>query len=315
MNACFLCKSQAEIEFYPSIRIFHVSCCTTCGDYSITDEAVSNLRYSNEILCKISCFINERSFRNMKPIILFHDTPDVSVLESFTDPVVAIKEAISSYPQKISERIDRILLNLARLSRYSGYWFSISTSDYPVFFCDSQETDALMFIVSYLVNEGLLESKNKAIVFQSNYRLTPKGWSRINEIERQGLQSNTAFVAMWFDPSMVPAWENGFYKAIDANGFNPIRIDQIEHNNDITDEILADIKHSKFVVCDFTGQRGGVYFEAGYALGLGKPVIWTCKKDDFENCHFDTEHRNHIIWETDEELFSKLNNRIRATII
>ena len=59
---------------------------------------------------------------------------------------------------------------------------------------------------------------------------------------------------------------------------------------------------------------GVIHFEAGLAMGLGRPVIWTCRKDDFENTHFDTRQYNHIVWETPEDLREKLADRIRATI-
>jgi hypothetical protein len=36
------------------------------------------------------------------------------------------------------------------------------------------------------------------------------------------------------------------------------------------------------------GLRLNVYFEAGVALGLGRPVIWTCREDDIARLPFDT---------------------------
>jgi nucleoside 2-deoxyribosyltransferase len=57
------------------------------------------------------------------------------------------------------------------------------------------------------------------------------------------------------------------------------QIDNVEHVNDINDEIIGQIRRSRFVVCDLTGYRGGVYFEAGFAYGLGLDVIYTCRKD------------------------------------
>lgn len=68
------------------------------------------------------------------------------------------------------------------------------------------------------------------------------------------------------------------------------------------------------MIADFTGNRNGVYFEAGFAMGLGIPVIWTCRKDHIDNVHFDTRQYNHIVWETPEELREKLTYRIEATI-
>lgn len=81
------------------------------------------------------------------------------------------------------------------------------------------------------------------------------------------------------------------------------------------DQIIAEIRRSKFLIADFTGHRGGVYFEAGFALGLGLPVIWTCRKDNLENLHFDIRQYNFIDWETGEELQERLTNRIQATIL
>ena len=98
-------------------------------------------------------------------------------------------------------------------------------------------------------------------------------------------------------------------------------------NDDITDAIIAEIKECRFVVADLSGYRGGVYYEAGYAKGLGKPVIFTCRRDWFdgetdgqgtrikERVHFDINHMNIIVWETPEELKKKLINRIRSTIL
>ncbi len=88
-----------------------------------------------------------------------------------------------------------------------------------------------------------------------------------------------------------------------------------DFNDEIVDEIISEIRKSKFIVADFTGNRGGVYYEAGFAKGLGLEVIFCCKKDDFKNMHFDVNHKNYIVWETGEDLYNKLRKRISATII
>lgn len=140
------------------------------------------------------------------------------------------------------------------------------------------------------------------------------GWNRIDDFERMAIKKNQAFIAMWFDPTMIEVFENGFHKAVKDCNYDPMKIDLKEHNNKIDDEIIAEIRNSGFLIADFTGDRGGVYYEAGFAHGLGIPVIWTCRKDDFKKLHFDTRQYNHIEWETVEELYEKLVNRIRATI-
>ena len=74
------------------------------------------------------------------------------------------------------------------------------------------------------------------------------------------------------------------------------------------------IKESRFLIADVTEQRQAVYFEAGYAMGIGLPVIWTCKESDIKKCCFDTRQYNHIFWKDAEDLRTQLKERILATI-
>lgn len=143
------------------------------------------------------------------------------------------------------------------------------------------------------------------------------GWLRHEELlHRTAENPNQAFVAMWYDESMKAAHQNGFAPAIEDAGYDPVQLAFVEHNDDIDDRIVAEIRRSRFVIADFTGGRGGVYFEAGFALGVGKPVVFMCRRDWFEEegVHFDTEHRNHILWTDATELREKLRARIEATV-
>jgi hypothetical protein len=67
-------------------------------------------------------------------------------------------------------------------------------------------------------------------------------------------------------------------------------------------------------VADFTGHRAGVYFEAGFALGLNLPVFWTCRKDNLTDLHFDIRQFNCIDWNDPGELAHRLQKRIEAVI-
>jgi tRNA A37 threonylcarbamoyladenosine modification protein TsaB len=70
----------------------------------------------------------------------------------------------------------------------------------------------------------------------------------------------------------------------------------------------------RFLVADFTGQRGSVYYESGFAHGLNIPVIYTCRQDWMEKAHFDTRQYNHIVWKDEQDLYTQLFNRIGRTI-
>ena len=75
---------------------------------------------------------------------------------------------------------------------------------------------------------------------------------------------------------------------------------------------MKHIRDSKFVVVDLTHQNNGAYFEEGYAMGLGKPIIQLCK--DGVKLHFDIAQKNTIMWKNEEDIPVKLTNRIKATI-
>ena len=177
----------------------------------------------------------------------------------------------------------------------------------------AQDGTELMFLVTdYLCTEqGFLE-RTGGISF---YKISPRGWAYIHEIRHGLIESEAGFVAMWFNEAVDGTYES-IEAAITRAGYKSLRIDKHQHNNRIDDEILAGIRRSKFLVADFTGQRGGVYFEAGFALGLGRPVIWLCRKDDLAKVHFDNRQYNFILWEDGklDDLTKALQNRIEATI-
>jgi nucleoside 2-deoxyribosyltransferase len=119
---------------------------------------------------------------------------------------------------------------------------------------------------------------------------------------------------MWFDGQMDSVFKDGILALEAETGFRMLPIDMKQFNEKICDQIVAEIRRSRFLIADVTGHRQGVYFEAGFAMGLGLPVIWTCREDQINECHFDTRQYNHITWKTPEELRDKLKNRILATI-
>ena len=68
------------------------------------------------------------------------------------------------------------------------------------------------------------------------------------------------------------------------------------------------------MIADYTGQKAGVYFEAGFALGLGLTVIPTCHVDEIGRLHFDIKHLNTLPWRAPEELAEGLTRRIKAVV-
>ena len=119
---------------------------------------------------------------------------------------------------------------------------------------------------------------------------------------------------MAFAKELISVWRNGIKPALERVGYRAYRVDDDPHIGRIDAKIMTEIKNSKFVLADVTNQRPGVYFEAGYAIGLGLPVIWSVHEDDLRNVHFDTRQYNHIVWKDADDLEQQLYNRVSAVI-
>jgi hypothetical protein len=178
----------------------------------------------------------------------------------------------------------------------------------------------------YSFKQILLEARILAMDENNRLVLGVAAYDRMDSSRKAGAETDQAFVAMWFHKSLHGAFDNGIEPAIRRAGYRAIRIDRKEHNNKIDDEIIGEIRKSRFVVADFTCgtvqsdgalyaiSRGGVYYEAGFAQGLGTPVIWTVRSDQIDSVHFDTRQYNHIAWTTPEELQQKLFHRVIAVL-
>lgn len=309
-NVCSICGKEARVVGIGPMDQYHNVDCETCGSYSISDVARDFLFEDKNILehkVKISSYLRGRNIKHLDKIAVV-----VQDMSGQPVPRVTVAEIVKSFPERLADRIDKALLNLATMSKFAGDKVRLDQKDYPVFYPDSSELNATFFVMEQLISGDLVKGFQG---FSTELIVASKGWNRVAELQRTEKKDvKQGFVAMWFDKSMDLVWENAIEKAIRDAGFFPRRVDNKEHNNKICDEIIAEIRRSKFVVCDFTGQRGGVYFEAGFALGLDIPVIWTCKSDEVDKLHFDTRQYNHIVWDNEADLYTKLLNRVKATI-
>jgi nucleoside 2-deoxyribosyltransferase len=168
------------------------------------------------------------------------------------------------------------------------------------------------YLVSRATELGLLEGPES--YGSSGEQLSLSGWERVREIGISELRGNQAFVAMAFRQDTDEIRDDALLPALTDCGYVPLVMSLLEHNGTIDDRIVREIRRSSLLVADVTHHSHGVYFEAGLAIGLGIPVIWTCKLDDLSGAHFDTRQYNHVVWESVEDLRVKLVTRIRATV-
>jgi nucleoside 2-deoxyribosyltransferase len=144
-----------------------------------------------------------------------------------------------------------------------------------------------------------------------------KGIQFLASLEENGRNSKNCFIVMSFsEKPKIKAIKEAIIDALVETKYNVVIINEkyFESDRTINDAIIAEIKRAKFVIADFTEQKAGVYFEAGFALGLGIPVIYCCDKTNFKKSHFDINHYPHILYNSPEELSKGLVDKIRAWI-
>ena len=259
---------------------------------------------------KVAAYVKEQNLRGIKPWLWYAQK---AIVADAPENSVGIDTAIDAFPKAVTERLDRALINLASVTTTLGQDLMIRPQEtYPLLL--AQDSREAWFILQQFEQEGFI--KGNTTSFPTEVSLTAKGLNRVADLQRGlfGPFNKQVFVAMSFDKSLDAAWTDGLKPGIVDCGYDALRVDAKEHNEKICDFIIAEIRKSKFLVADFSLHRNGVYFEAGMMMGLGRPVIFTCRKEDLLNAHFDTRQYNHIEWETTAELRERLKRRIQATI-
>jgi nucleoside 2-deoxyribosyltransferase len=126
-------------------------------------------------------------------------------------------------------------------------------------------------------------------------------------------------MAMQFgDKELNHTVDRCFRPSVDRAGFDLRVLTDRQPAGLIDDQLRVSLRTSRFVIADLTHGNNGAYWEAGFAEGLGRPVIYTCRKAEWDErkTHFDTNHLVTIIWEQDklEEASTRLTATIRATL-
>jgi nucleoside 2-deoxyribosyltransferase len=219
-------------------------------------------------------------------------------------------EIARSYGElSVLEKLDRLLQALASRSKHLGDEVEAPSSEFWAPLVRANSSEEVDYLITHLIKTGLLYSGPVGLV------LTVPGWERVDRHRGHVGRSSNVFVAMWFDPALDSIYELGIAVAVRECGLTPVRVDRVPHNDKIDDRIIAEIRKCGLLIADFTGHRQGVYFEAGFAMGLGKPVIWLCRDEDIAEAHFDTRQYNHVVWSRHDDLKVKLQDRLNATVL
>lgn len=292
---CPICRGQSAQQHPGADQTTRVFRCARCGKFG-WGYTMWHQQIPDEYRVNLAGYVQDQNAVGMAP--------------EFTLDLV---NSIGAAPRpRLTERAERLLSFIVRqlgaaAAGRPGIYHQMSGADAAAYSID--EADLALTVLT-LKESGFLSFELHSPV----YRVSPRGFMAVESMGGARSASPQGFVAMSFDVAMLPAYTLGFDPALRAAGYRALRIDNKEHSSSISDAILSEIRRSRFVVADYTHQNNGVYFEAGFAQGLGIQVIPTCQAGEIAKLHFDVRHINTLSWDDPPDLAHKLARRVSAVM-
>lgn len=333
-NKCFFCDSIVNFQQNqdlntPSNLLYTFIDCPVCGDYCLEEDYYDYYyNYESEVAFYLY-FYNKLKIdgKSHKICILnkLEANKDIEQLILHGFDLIDKDTIIKKFPRKINERVDYLALALVRKAGRLDKKVCMSVQEIASAcsikrLFDNNKFDIndawnqIISILNYLYDKGFIDTKNikKNISETEEISINPKCWMHVESLEREDSSNKKIFIALDFHntDSIRKALKEGIEKA----GYEPDIIDEKIYNKQVVPEIFKSIRESKMLVMDVTSQNYGAYYEAGYALGLGKEVIITCKKDTFNKgrVHFDVRQKQCLLWNDEEDLTITLKEWIKA---
>jgi hypothetical protein len=327
MKICVFCESKADHNVAPKMDGLSVLC-PVCGNYEIDSLLSSDLENRRTILTDahrlgvIAQNIADDASR-LRPVWFYRtgttsvSAPDIArFIENYSAPVI-----------RHSDKPNEILLLFARKLANHSAFSVVGFTLRDIYSLKIDGYDEMFSWLKFLLTKGYIDgvhfrslvttaNADPASISSCSFSITPDGWNAVSALSHN-VSSRKAFIAMSFGITDRPQIEASIRAACKESGWEGFTIDNKEYVGGISDEIIASINQSKFVIAEFTSNNHGVYYESGYAAGLGIPVIYVVKQAQLSEpggLHFDTRHINHIAWTDYGDLQKKLANRISAII-
>lgn len=239
-------------------------------------------------------------------------------IENLNNFLVLLNGWSKDHSEDSRAAISRVKRSIQREVIEAGCLFTITISPPPAvggMIMQNVNPLDMIFEQVYLrsLNPQVRDMVNQTIGVLEDWKINPP----VQEQERNEpefnyqVQEGYVFVAMPIGPA------NPFDDVLDAIketcercGLTAERVDEAQANERITDRILESIQKSEYVIVDLTESRPNVFYEAGYAQGIGKLPIYIARQGT--QIEFDLKDYPVIFFESYRELKSGLEARLRG---
>lgn len=304
-SKCPICNSETNVEEISERDLYNVTC-PRCGSFTILDDALTMFQRSKlaDKVLSLSFWIRKNQITDSKTFI------NIVTIRNLLIPFVA---------PKVNEQADNLILWMGNTLVKPNQQTSIETN-LLIPIVGAYDASGVDYIARYLLSEGIIseEAMSKGLVPKIiKAKLTFNGWAKFDELKRTSKDSRLAFMAMKFENEVLDNIFNTVIKdAVSHTGFEIRKLDEEKRAGLIDDKLRVEISRSKFLIADLTNDNNGAYWEAGYAEGLGMPVIYICEEEKFKEkkSHFDTNHHLTVHWKDDPEALKKFAEELKATI-
>jgi hypothetical protein len=305
-NKCPVCDSDLKhIQSSYEGKDATFFSCPLCGNFILSGSLISTLPHIKEANKNAGAKLSH-SLRRM------HEEGDRPFL--YTTTVDKILERPFPNPK---EQADLLIRWLGENVEGPGETVRIEPTTHKSI-VGAKSDDGFALVVKHLFDIGLIIGnyiEGMGSGGKAEATLSFDGWEYFENLKRGSSTYRKAFIAMKFgDPLLDKILKDHFKPCVKQTGFELYRLDDVPKAGLIDDRLRVEIQSSDFLIADLTHDNPGSYWEAGYAEGLGKPVIYTCEKDKFEKekTHFDTNHHLTIIWNSEDPKTAEEN--LKATI-
>lgn len=225
------------------------------------------------------------------------------------------------------EQIENLILWFAGELRSAGQRRDLAFDDLQAVI-GAADKFGFAWVLSHAEAQGWIEGRLANFADDTpakmlNSTLTLAGWQLADELRKSERSEKLAFIAMKFgDAELELLVRDHFSPAVRSTGFELRPLNEGQPAGLIDDQLRVAIRRARFVLVELTHGNRGAYWEAGFAEGLGKPVIYVCREDVFNSPdptirpHFDTSHLVTILWNAGSPAVAanRLVACIRATL-